>query len=77
MRNMEFIDTKDQVFHRFEAFVGSDSLRNDFLVMHDCVPDIAEPVWRNGRASIGHLGIERSRVRNSLVPYGFSLRKGN
>ena len=33
------------------------------------------PVWRSGQ-SVG-LGIERSRVRNSLVPSGSSLRQGN
>ena len=33
------------------------------------------PVWRSGQ-SVG-LGIERSRVRNSPVPSGSSLRQGN
>ena len=36
---------------------------------------LAQPVWRSGQ-SVG-LGIERSRVRNSPVPSGFSLRQGN
>ena len=34
-----------------------------------------QPLWRSGQ-SVG-LGIERSRVRNSLVPSGSSLRQGN
>ena len=34
----------------------------------------AEPIWRNGNVGLGN---ERSCVRNSLVPSGFSLRQRN
>ena len=33
---------------------------------------LGQPVWRSGQS--GGLGIERSWVRNSLVPFGSSLR---
>ena len=39
------------------------------------ISEQSQPVWRSGQ-SVG-LGIERSRVRNSPVPSGSSLRQGN
>ena len=43
---------------------------HNLSVHNRCLASVAQ------RQSVG-LGIERSRVRNSLVPSGFSLRQGN
>ena len=59
----------------FLEIIANLSIAGKAEVSFALLPLRVQPVWRSGQ-SVG-LAIERSRVRNSLVPSGSSLRQGN